>query len=1029
MKILHVSDFHYRGHSSYKFDQQRIVDALCSSLKSQQNIEFVLFTGDLVFTGANIDDFKHAKILLLDAIKTNLNLQENSIFICEGNHDVNRNQEMGAIQDKILQLKNNDELNRFVVNEQREYIESLRNHENYLKFQDEFYESNLNDIINPLYTVHKRKYDEKTLGIATINTSWRSLDSNKDRGNLLFPTSHIKQIIDEVKGTDLKILILHHPLSDLKDFNSFEIEDLIYQNFDLMLSGHVHKNRLSTHITNGEGIFCGVSPAVLTYENDTSIGYIVYDIDLENFDINVSKFVYEKSSMNFYLSESLSVKIPLNKSKEDQNIFRRTLRDKYLEEIEFANDLFLGDSEDHKENFLKLFTAPVLKNKSKAELQGKVVETPNIPLESIINDSKSYLIFGKDKSGKTSLLTKIKLQMLEEFSIHKILPFYIDYKQIKVLNRFDLIKEISRYYRVSRAQVKELIHNYSFKLLIDNYNINIDNLENVIVDFLNLDDKISFLACTDDTLTRNCESIQIGNKEHYYLFIHEISRMEIRELARKWPGLKDDKREIILSKILQIFYQLKLPVNFWTVSLFIWVFEKNSDTNIHNNFDLIQLYIDSLLDRTKFIHNKTSKINFEDFKVFISEFAHFLITKFSDSIYSCEYHDLIKFIEDYRIMNQKFVISVQEIAELLLEKGIIKKLINDRYTFRLNGVFEYFIAYYMNNNIDFRNDAIDDSHYYLSFGNEFELCSGFNRWDESFLKSIFKKTIDIFESTNSNYISQGSIDSNLQNKINQVYEHIGHYKIISMGQSVALSPQNQDLLMEEIKPIDIQRTEVERKKFYLSIESNPENLEKSLFILSRVFRNSTLKNRKLNNEVLDFILDSACNLGFTLIDDESKLENGKNSWNDKKDNVILKLISNFMPLIVQTFLYDSLAQNNLDRMLKDKILILRKEKNQNQFKLLLLYLIVLDLDLNGNRSILDDAINDLNVGVLLNTLLIKLHFYLVFKTHNKQELSDYLVSKIQNINIKINPKYDRREFDIKIEQQRKIALINSKKSL
>ena len=1028
MKILHLTDFHFRPQEHFSFDQNKLIDAMCENLKKETGIDYLFFTGDLVNAGTETADFEQAKRIMLDKIQEATGLNEKQIFICAGNHDVNRNQEIPALRLAFDKFKHNDEVDSFVKNEDdREYKESLRNHLNYIDFQNGFYSNATEDKIHPLYSTHKRIFNSKKIGIATLNSAWRSFKSESDRGNLLFPLTFLKKQIEELKNCDIKILLLHHPISDFKDFNSSEIEDLVFHHFHLMFSGHVHKKKQSTHITSDEGIFCCTSPATLSlFDNNTSrIGYTILSIDIETLEIAIANNLYDKNDNLFLSSPILKVNIPLNQVKHEQNEFRKTLRKRYKEEVDSANDLFISVNEDKNgKGFLDIFTNPILKNKSRPELHGKNIDSQKLILVDITANKNSYLIFGKDKSGKTSLLIKVKLDLLREFSNNKIIPYYIDCKEYKNQEKeIEFITLLSRYYEISKSKLRELLTNHHLTLLIDNYDPGIKTLNSQLTGFLEEYPNVSFIACTEETLSRGYESLKIGSKQHANLFIHEISRNEVRELANKWPNLSEEKKEYILEKISQIFYQLNIPLNYWTVSLFIWVYEKNSDANFHNNIDLIQLYVDGLLERNKIAFDKNSKINFDDFKIFISELAHHLIKEHHDDSYSASYRELINFADDYRIKNKKFVIGVEEIVVILLEKGILKKRLDSRYVFRLNGVFEYFLAYFMKDNIEFRDESIQDSHFYLSFSNELELCSGFNRRDEELVKMIFEKTKLIYEETNKKYLEKGSADENLKAKIIEVFDISGPLQEITNGKQLSLSPEKQDALIEEFKPVEIQKAEVERKQYYESIESNPENLEKALFILSRVYRNSTLNNEALNSSILDFILDSACNLGFALIDDTNKKE--EDISKEEREKIIMKLLTNFMPLIVQTFLYDALAQNNLERIILEKIDSLKIDRKNNQFKLMLLYFLLIDLNVKANKDYIDDVIENIDLGILKQTTLIKLYTYLMFKSYKNPTFEKFITDKIEKQQIKINPNFDRAEFNRKIEKQKKIVLLKA----
>jgi predicted MPP superfamily phosphohydrolase len=1022
MNILHLTDFHFRAQGKYAFAQDSLIEDLCKSLKDEPQIDLVFFTGDLVNKGDNKDDFNSAKLLIIQKLNDILGIDSSQIFFCAGNHDVFRNQEMEAISLKFETIISNDLLDEFVNGPEREFEESIRNHEHFIGFQKEFYSGLKEDEIHPLYSIHKRIIENKKIGIVSINSAWRSINSIKDRGNLYYPITLLRHCITNIKDCELKILLLHHPLSDFKDWNCSQLEDIIFHEFQLMFSGHIHRKKQSMQITSDEGIFCCTSPATLSlFENESKNGHTILNLNVDSLEISIINFIYDKTDRTYYKSKAIPASIPLNTLKIEQNEFRKTLRKRVKDEIDHANDLFITSAENLTSgSFLQIFSNPILKYTTKTESQSKIKLSETMSLESIITDNLSYVIFGKDKSGKTSLLTKINLELLQNFSNNKTLTLYVDCKQLKSSQKpIDFISLLSKYYEVNKQKIHDILSQYHMRLLIDNYDPGNEILNNYFTTFLQTYKNVSFIATMEETLSRLYENLTIGPQNHTYLFIHEISRTQIRELTNKWPNLSSEKREYILEKIGQIFIQLNIPLNYWTVSLFIWVYEKNADANFHNNVDLIQLYVDGILDRNRIAFDKNTKINFEDFKIFISELSYYLINEHGAETYSADYTELINFTNDYREKNKKFVIGVEEIVDMLIIKGILKKRHNDgRYTFRLNGVFEYFLAYYMKDNAKFRDKVIQDNHYYLSFGNELELCSGFTRRDESLLNSIYLKTKALYNDVNKKYLANGNSDKNLLLMIQQTFDISA--SLVSLNKdfkNLALPPEKQDKLVDQFTPLEIQQVEVARKKYYEAIESNPENLEKALFILARVFRNSTLSNDKLNNDVIDFILNSACNLGFTLIEDTKNVDE-KFFDSEEDEQTLMKLVTNFIPLIVQTFLYDALAQNNLERIILEKIEVLKKGKENNQFQLLLLYFLLIDLNVKQNKNYIDNLLGDIHMPILRQTILVKLYTYLMFKSHNSESFQEFLGIRIQNITYQLNPNSDKSEVQKKLAKKK-----------
>jgi hypothetical protein len=245
---------------------------------------------------------------------------------------------------------------------------------------------------------------------------------------------------------------------------------------------------------------------------------------------------------------------------------------------------------------------------------------------------------------------------------------------------------------------------------------------------------------------------------------------------------------------------------------------------------------------------------------------------------------------------------------------------------------------------------------------------------------------------------------------------------LTEGINGALPIQIQDEAFTEMQASENKQTEVIQKKFYETIERTEANLEKSLFILSRVFRNSALQDDKLDEEILDFILQSACIMGFKLVE-EVKTEVSYDG-DESKEKLMVLLLSTFMPLMVQTFVYDALAQNNLERIILAKIKELKpSSRTDNQFKLLILYFMLIDLNLKSYKNYISEVMEVIRVGVLKQTILIKLYGYLMFDCQQNSPLEAFLKTKIQEQAINISSKTDKARV-----QQKVAKIINSKKS-
>jgi predicted MPP superfamily phosphohydrolase len=1037
MRILHITDFHYRNETKFQHDQNSIVDALVNHLKTKDPVDLVFFTGDLVFSGKDPSDFIRAKELLLDRLCSDLNVSKDHVIICPGNHDVFREQELIDTTEIIKKIDTNSDLEEYIKRQGgKSFAESMKNHLHFNSFRDNLFQeyNNSPSSINDLYTVHKIVSGSHQLAIVSINTAWRAIDSEWDRGNLLFPISTLKKAIEDSKqDATIRILLMHHPLTDFKAWNGSDMEDVINKEFLLAFSGHLHKRKQSIMMHSNEGIFCCSTAATLAFDGSIN-GYCLINVDLDTYDIGIENCFYNHSEGTFHDQAIIKTCIPVNEVKKESNEFKKTLRKRYNEELERANELFISyDDKEKGKGFTDLFTDPILKSKTKAQLAESKSDVAPTPLATIIPSSENIVIYGKDKSGKTSILYKVLLDSISDFSASRIIPIYLDSKiyrgsSKKVLN---IEKHIAAYFEINNTKSKELPKKYRIKLLIDNYNPNLSDFNGVVNEYLKANPEVYFIAATEEKVATSFTSYEFDGREYNNLYIHDISRPEVRSLASKWPNLTPEKREIIMDKIFTIFSQLNIPYNYWSVSLFIWLFEKNNDANFHNSFELIQLYIDNLLDRKRLAINKSSKLTFEEFKSYLASLAYFLMYDRAEKGYTATYSEIVDFTNRYRNDNKKFVIEVKDIIDLIIEKNILRRVYDDTFTFRLNGVFEYFLALYMTIDETFRNKVISDEHYYLSFKNELELLAGFQKDQELFIDKIYQKTKEIFGETEAIY-SNVDIDTQLKLKISKVFDAKIPMDKLGKEYKKALTVEKQDELMKEMQPARTDESGVKVKDYYEKIENTSENLETALHILARVYRNSNLRDERKLNEILDYILNSACYFGFKLIDeaDKGEIELGglKNQdISEDHEKLIVQLLTNFMPLIVQTFFYDAVGQNDLERIFKEKIVELKKDTKNNQFKLMILYFTLIDLDVSANRNLIEEVIETINLGILKQTTVIKLHIYLMFKCANKPQLEQFLNTQIQKQSGKINPKIDKVDLQKTLEKDSKLAKYKNKK--
>ena len=458
----------------------------------------------------------------------------------------------------------------------------------------------------------------------------------------------------------------------------------------------------------------------------------------------------------------------------------------------------------------------------------------------------------------------------------------------------------------------------------------------------------------------------------------------MHQLTLCWPNISTEKKKKAEEKIMQIFTQMHIPLNYWTTSLFLWIFEKTDEHNIHNNFDLIQLYVDELLDKNNYILNPDNKVSYDDLKSYLSALAEHILKN------ECilEESQLVSFTEEYRNSHKKFTDTTWDIIRYLLDKAILIKTDN-KYTIRLKGVFEFFLAYRMKENEEFKNNVLEFKNYILSFGNELELYAGFCKDDRNTISEVFNSAKSIlFPITDKP--DYKNLDFHLSNHIqisSSDFKCTGDL-LNKLAQMPNSEDDEFDYLPANISPID--ETDVKPKRLYDKIDINTAVVERIIFVLARVYRNSNACDMKeIADEMFEYILNGSCNLGFMLVEDSKRIID-----KDNNTDALVSLVSNFIPLIIETFFYDAICQQNLVRVFEQKLQSLLDNPIGNEMRIFMLTYILVDLDIKQYIPLINKALEVINNKVLRFAMLNK-NLLLTMKNYDNPSILSCLTQQRQ----------------------------------
>lgn len=242
IRFLHLSDLHLRPSATKRADQDRVLSGLLEMLRRERAsspLDLIFITGDLAFSGSAAEYEVVVAFLrnLLDAT----GVPAERTFVVPGNHDVDR-----GVGRWLLRTLSGDEESTefFVVPESRtlhaKKFDAWRSHLGAL-----LGEHRALGLTVGADTIEYADVRGTQLAVASFNSAWFA-QGNDDHGKLWLGERNVSDAARQARRASLSIALMHHPFEDLNEIERTQIEDHIERSFDLVLRGHLHKERTRT---------------------------------------------------------------------------------------------------------------------------------------------------------------------------------------------------------------------------------------------------------------------------------------------------------------------------------------------------------------------------------------------------------------------------------------------------------------------------------------------------------------------------------------------------------------------------------------------------------------------------------------------------------------------------------------------------------------------------------------------------------------------------------------------------------------
>jgi len=1039
MRIIHLSDLHL---SKDNLDSLKCfyLTALLKDLTiwhKEKSIDLIVLTGDLIDKGGSSfkngeDVYKIVETEFISPILKVIDLDKNRFIFIPGNHDVVESKIEDLSENGMINTFNNiDRINKYLDEYKSSIHTGIERIKQYLKFEQEFYHGNTDCYITNFESCFVIEIGGEKIGIGAFNSAWRcstKLPSDK----LLFGTKQILNANDyfKLKGTSLNIALIHHPTEQISEVERNELTSFLHTNkFHILLCGHTHKGDNVYNYGTRNKLFTSVAKTAFSNPRENidtfKAGYSIIDLektitgDIEIY-CNFRKYIHNRIEFDRDVDVSPNgesnevLKISTNDIEFNKYLILTDKTCKAKQELMNNSLVIHGTDSIAPRSINEIFVLPKLTEKPILlnDIDG---ELNPINLPEILNSKKNILIIGDKETGKSTLLNKIFIEASIFFTNYQIIPIEVDFSELKKKDIKPIVKAFLN--EPNHEEIEEMLQNGKILLLIDNY-IENEEHEHAINRFKRfIDDyplnKVIVTTATDiNTLLTSENTIfakKLGGdikKEFKPVFIGSVGVKEFKELATKWFKRKDTEWiQNNLEKLIKVFEILRIPRTFFSVSLFLWIIEKQENFKPINKANLVQQFLTFILEGLKLENVKAGSYNLEKKIELLTELALKMHNNGEvENNLALPETEAIKCFQENFDLNQLKRLSASEKLNEFIDKGILKKELHSNcIRFRYDAFFKFFLSLNIEKNPIFKKEVYSDEKF-LSFIDELDYHTGRKRDDFDTLKFSMEKLqeayIDIDKFINQN------IDRYFPNE-SFILKHINPTNFITKTRNNKLTDDEiEEVLSNQLEMLPVNdsikaKKQVDyKKKFYHVLE-----------LAARILKNSeNIKNPTFINESLDVIINKAAKYGVYL---QSII--AYNLANKKDDELPLppEFFITIAPIINQLLLLGWIGTDFLETPLELKIskYLQQDKKDLSQYELYLTGFIYSDMKLKEYIQFIDKMIYKIDNKFILELCFLKVFLYYIFRPVNssllpvfEKQLAELLV-KTRGINKKKAKRY------------------------
>lgn len=726
--LFYFSDIHLTGKKPE--NEGAVIKAFCDDFKGQlqtlyHDDAYVLIGGDLVHAADNYDCYTtfHDK-LLSKLIEDGISREH--IVCVPGNHDAQRQWVIG-----------NREIYAPVINQDftEERFDDLMNGDQAYLFTNKFsnFEKYINkEISNPRFNIIgypveiNDKWSLYCLNSALTSFAgyeWGQYPNLKDdERRLNIDSRRLNEWIQN--NGKKKILMMHHPISYLTDWANDELTKLLRTNFDLLLTGHVHKQNILCNQIKGESYVWCQSPQLFSDKMD-KLGYCIIELE----DDFINRIYYRewfesrncfKKGLDFTEGDDGVVEIgPTMQTTSDPItlIFEERFRD--------TMSVYGDSSLVWIDRFFSLNRFDRSFSFKQEDLYSE---------DDIIDARKSLKIITPAQYGLTSFAWHFLLRLWKE---KRMFGLYLDCRNIKA-NKIDKFFERQLvYFNVKKDNVKWLV--------FDNWDIKEKEARQIL--------KYTSEEYPDVPVLILCPLLEKSFVDNETISNHEFSianiymaPMQMRQLRSMVCVYNKERRigedDVILKRLnddIQNFNMHRTPLN--CISL-LEVFSNSFDENPVNRTAMIERLLRIIFENEE-VPSFKSLPDVKDCEFVIGYYCEQMIR--NENYYFSAKH-FYNTIYDF-CKSQKLTLDINYLFTILLNNQIICQYDSDWFGFRFAFWVYYFAAMRMTKSPDFTRFILEKENY-VHYPEILEFYTGSDRTRNDAIQVLINDIAKVSDSVN-----------------------------------------------------------------------------------------------------------------------------------------------------------------------------------------------------------------------------------------------------------------------------------------